>query len=613
MIVIDDNNSRILKMKEKLLEINAPNKEQILEDYKHIAIDLDKQVYSEILNEIDNNHNYDKKSLQEQLEFLTELEADYVSLDELQHRLQNTYCQYGNEKLELSNISSILIDNIRNRISYICGYLISVKNIDKNNLELDRLNSVLIDEDKKNNLLHERLSILENKLKENLLKVEGRVYDKHGNSVYTNVSKELNGQLLENENENKFDLKQLFNDNELLENQIDEANKLRNELDERLQVAKICYDNAQSINNKDIYESIRLESVKANYRLTLLTLIDLIAKEETDYDKVIDKRKKLIQLMDCRKKYLKELRIKYLYDPLERIGVREQLNDLDLIGNNQTAIKNIRSQINELSVKNEEMRANSLEALSNINSELELVQDDTKFIDITLENDILEEEVADKVTPLDNQVIKVENKNVDFMSDRVREKTKGVITRVNQMINELSSKEVIPELVIEDDSNTQEDTYPDMVSEVQEDIYADIWPSNEDTQDEEPIFKDEETQVFSDNQQMDSFDMFEDTQKTDEVVMDDLFSETEPFESVPLFSEKADDGIFESNNKQNQLIVDLSKNDKPNDIVNKIEATNKEEIDLPVEDENKAIQFDQFWPVKEELEEADAKVKKLVA
>ena len=82
MLVIDDSKMKLLKMKERLLEISAGVDKTALEDYKKIAIEIDSQIYNSLFEKIKNadTHNY---SLEEQLVFLNEILQDYEDLYQL--------------------------------------------------------------------------------------------------------------------------------------------------------------------------------------------------------------------------------------------------------------------------------------------------------------------------------------------------------------------------------------------------------------------------------------------------------------------------------------------------------------------------------------------------
>ncbi len=563
MIVIDDNDTRILRMKERELEVSASNREVVLEEYKHLAIAADNRVYSAIVSKIEANNNYSSRSLSEQLSFLTEIEEDYVALNELQHKLQNTYAKYSDEPLTLSKISNILIDDIRNRIADISGYLISLKNIDKNNAELDRLYQLLVDEDKKNSLLKERLNSFESRLKEALLKTEGRVYDQNGDSVYTSVAKELEWQLLSIANapeDDRQNLKELLNNHELLAKLIAEVTAIKNDLDERMQAAKICYETTQNINNRDIYESIKKEWHIANYKLVLLSLIEMIAKESIDYDEVVEKRRRIIEAISYRNQYLKELGIKYLYDPFDRLGVKEQLTDLNALGDNENVIKNIRREINELSAKNEEIKNNLSLLLADIGQDIELFKDDTSFDDVEAE---IEPEVKE-IQP--NKVIKVHDINPKLSMPKVREKTTGVIVRVSELMSEKMVDEVVPNLVIEGTNDDLTENQDSTIELATNEVFPEIIP-----EEESPM-------------------------------VDDLFSdESQPFITPSLFSEKTDEGIFED--KKQSMIVDLTKNDNDSKVIakiNNVDNTSNSEEDSLSENQASVLETinsnDGFWP-----------------
>ena len=72
MLVINDNRTRLLAMKEKLLEVDKDNQEQLLEDYKTLATSIDKEIFEDLVKKIETT-NYYSLSLQERLNFLTDI------------------------------------------------------------------------------------------------------------------------------------------------------------------------------------------------------------------------------------------------------------------------------------------------------------------------------------------------------------------------------------------------------------------------------------------------------------------------------------------------------------------------------------------------------------
>ena len=111
MLVINDNKMKLLKMKEKLLEVSNDNNDKLLEDYAKLALEIDNDYYNQIINEIKDT-DYNSLSLEEQIKYLSEIEDDYNYLNQLQWMIRKTYEKYNDNELNLSDISVILIDNI---------------------------------------------------------------------------------------------------------------------------------------------------------------------------------------------------------------------------------------------------------------------------------------------------------------------------------------------------------------------------------------------------------------------------------------------------------------------------------------------------------------------
>ena len=90
MLIINENDRRLLNMKEKLLEVTGDNNESILDDYVKLAQDIDNDCYNQIVNKI-TKADYNRLSLEDQVKFLSEIEEDYNYLNELQWMIRNTY------------------------------------------------------------------------------------------------------------------------------------------------------------------------------------------------------------------------------------------------------------------------------------------------------------------------------------------------------------------------------------------------------------------------------------------------------------------------------------------------------------------------------------------
>ena len=101
MLVIDDSKLKLLKMKEKMLDL-AINDNTTLDEYKTLAIQIDSECYEMIINKVKDN-NYNNLPFEEQIKFFNEIIEDYDYLNELQCRFKKVYAKYSEEELELSD------------------------------------------------------------------------------------------------------------------------------------------------------------------------------------------------------------------------------------------------------------------------------------------------------------------------------------------------------------------------------------------------------------------------------------------------------------------------------------------------------------------------------
>ena len=114
-------------------------------------IDL-KENYNDLVEEV-NNVLYSNLSLEEQIDYFNQIDADYTYLNELQCSFKRIFSKYSGFDIELSDISVIAIDEIRERVSAIQAYLLNCKNLENNRIELEKLNDDFILENKKNSTI----------------------------------------------------------------------------------------------------------------------------------------------------------------------------------------------------------------------------------------------------------------------------------------------------------------------------------------------------------------------------------------------------------------------------------------------------------------------------
>lgn len=187
MFEIDEQKLKLLKMMESLLKTgNASNEE--VNRYKDIVTKIDSESFNKIKDMINNiaNHNH---TLNEELKLLEEVNEAYEQLELIRCRFKNVYEIYLNDSLDLTDVEILKIEQIRNRINAIRGYLLNTANIDKYKDELSKLNNRLIEEDKKSDFFKKRIAQCDEELEQNFLNAEGRIQD--GDQIkYTSIFNE---------------------------------------------------------------------------------------------------------------------------------------------------------------------------------------------------------------------------------------------------------------------------------------------------------------------------------------------------------------------------------------------------------------------------------------
>lgn len=565
MLVVDNNKTKLLKMKEKLLEVGN-NLESNLHDYKEIAIDIDKQVFNALINKIENTdlHNL---SLEEQLVCLNDINSEYNDVFEMQCGFKNVYFEYAKEELELSNLDVILIDDIRTRINNIQGYLVSINSVNDNKKELERLNLELISESKKNDNLAKKFKDLELELKNSFLNAEGRNYDYEGKLVYNSVVSEYEG--------NSLDIKQLLENQQFMDSELDRITELKKAADEKLSAAKICYNRMPTNENRDVFDSIRYDSILINYKMTLLYIANLISKECSEFSSVLLKRKQIISLNEERKKCLKELGINISIDPFDRIRLHEQIDIISLLGSNSEQIEIIKRKIGYFDSLIEDKIKEKNEYMYELRNDIQLLKKSNIV-------EIFNVATNNVVVDMPSKVIDIRDISNNMNKKRIAEKTNGVIKRVYSMFceDEHNDKEqqefndVAPTLVVE--PAIQDETFNDNMPDL------DINNQSTDVNDESVIVDDIINNILDKQSDTKKVEFNDETSH--------VFNDVVPFESAPLFEERTNSDIFDSNDK-NDLVINLNKNSEESDSnIAKPEKISNEFDQMP----------DVFWTVDDD-------------
>lgn len=537
MLVVDKSKENLLTMKEKELEIGN-NKEKSLQEYKAIALEIDQEIYNHLISKVEKVNLHDL-SLEEQLVVLEEIDEEYTDVYEKQCLYINTYQEafknvYGSldNTFELSDLSMILIDDIRNRIRVIQGYLINVKSIQENKEASEALNLDLIEESKKQDSLLAKYKELEVELKNNFLNTEGRNYDISGNLVYNSIATEYKNF--------ELDLESLLNDSELIEKELNDVNEAKKASDEELVAAKLCYERMPSETNRDILDTIEVDNAKVNYKLALLYMANLVSKEYNEYASIILKRKQILSLNDERRHALELLGVNVSIDPFDRLRIGDQLSIISLLGDNNDRLEVIKRNIGNLDVLIDDKITQNNEYSLELKKDIQLMR---KKIDYSSEIADYMASVRDGNNP--TKVIDIKDPSKNMNMSIVRQKTSGVISRVNTMFSDVPTEdnlvvpteEINPTLVVEpyvsEDIKIEEEKTP----EIEPAIFDDAMNNSI-----ELVFP----EVQAANVEMPSLEPKEEPV--------DVFNDTVPFDDVSLFNERVSEDVFDEpvvdNNKQ---------------------------------------------------------------
>lgn len=626
MIDINDNDFKLLKMNESLLN-KIKDKDLIdktIKDYSLLAKRIDEKNYQEFISKIENKKH--SQTLEEELSYLEELENEYVQLEELQCKFRNIYNMYSDDVLNLSDLSVIQIDKIRERKNLISGYLINIKNIDTTKGELEKFNEQLIFEDKKRTNNRERYLRLEEELKNAFLNAEGR---KETISAYTSIKNEYE--------ENGFDIQRLVNDKEYLNSKLVEVQNIRKEKEELLKTGKICYENIPSKANKGVLNSLNVDAIVARYQLSLLKIVNLIANYQDSYDKILEKREQLLDLIKKRVSYLGTLGKKFVVDPFSRIKIQEQIEYIETsLEDNTRMISRIRKSINESSNKLEELMNKNSEYLMMLPQEHDnYIVDKLSFGDVdvsSIEDNVLVDDgtnIIDRVT--NNQVISIKDIPESFKREIVSEKTRGVITRVYEMVVEESVLDVRPledkEVEYNTTNNNVQDNSELEVQEVHnphENIFLEESLDHNEKNEEllESTWEDNGFLIDDITSSIKSTDVKKEKMDDDNLFMDNISS---PFNEIELFGDKVSDAMtIEQGNSEtltNETIKELKdKRDKINELrFDKDLSLYKNKEISEIVDSGRDNEFnlpEAFWEIKDDnqekdVESIDEQVKKL--
>lgn len=616
MIDINDNDFKLLKMYESLLtRVSTTDGDiyyQALNNYKNLSEKIEKNNYDSVIEKINNYmSNKHNLSLEEELNLLEELENDYRQLEELQYKLKKIV-----SNLNLSDLSNINLDVILDRKNLISGYLINLKNIEDVHKQLEKYNKELIIANKQKEAIERKYQILEEELKRNFINAEGRILTKN-NINFKNTS------IKEEYHDINIDLMDILTNSDKLLEILNEINNLKIEKDELLKTGEICYENIPTQENKEILDSLRKDAISINYQLSLIKIANLIKDNKNNFDKMIEKREKIKDLIKRRNEYLEKQNIKYAIDPFSRIKLDEQIKQILELGDNTKDINKIKQDINELDQKLTSLNQKNVVFLTDLDMNFEIIIDTTSINDIDISDveivesplsEITEDEVI-KPTKIydDNQIVNITAVAPNFKIGRVMEKASSVIKRVNEIFNNNKNKkdnveitmEKSPELII---SQNKENELIDDSSITFSNV--DINEEYFDELEETPIPITEEKELFDED---DVSLAFNDTER-ENIDESSIFenNQNNPFNGLELFSSKLEEDFYLDDELEE--LPNLSADDKLKEVYQEDTITEEEVVK---EDESDEMP-EAFWETLSEetkIEETeptfDEQIKKL--
>ncbi len=388
---IKENKYKILRM--SLLLGRGEDQEETLTNFEEAARDIDAMNDEIYINDLEGKF-YDTLTLEEEEKKLSIL-VDYIG-GRVEQRI-SLLSDFSNVTgYDLTNLPPIKyydkLDGYKERLKYIREYLNNIEEIK----ELDK-----------------KLDDAEKKLKEAYL-------NKATSEDYNNRNEEI----LLNKFENLFKstiLKDITKEN--INEKVDEVSSLTEESKKSLDIFNKSFSTLTgsgiSYEEEEEYKSY-VENAKTAYyenkeQEYILRIYQCLLKNETEYNKILEKREIINQLLYERIDLRKKLKINEqdtlnnLYDLLERQfeDIKHQKDNIELIDNLTEDINQYKESLNELEIDNQKVE---ILALLREFCLIDTYNDDISKKDVEENKDTLSEEI--KPVTFDN------NSNNDLSSDK---------------------------------------------------------------------------------------------------------------------------------------------------------------------------------------------------
>lgn len=609
MLAIDDL-KKLAEMQIHLLKISTNDREFNLKKYKDLVVQIDEYNFKNFLSSLDQlgAHN---QTLEIELQNLEQIRESYQQLLEQQLLFKKNCELYGDDKIQLFDLSVIDIDYINIRINNINSYLINKLNLDNCRNKLQKLNEELLIEEKNRQLVCDKLLQLENFLRTSFLDAEGRIV-LNGELKYISVVSEYN--------DLGYNVKELLDNKSRLDELIFNINEELFDAEEKLKVAEICYKSDFNNDSMNVLNEIKLETLKIRYKSSMLKILELLSLTYNDYNLFKKKREDLLSLIKYRLDCLNGLGIHMSIDPFSRIKVVEQLDTISSFGDNIENICRIKNETVELDSLLEQLNLKNDEYRIQLRNTKEIVKLNEKKDDVDVD---IKDEIDDDVNKiLDNQVISISEISTKFNKDIVSQKTDSVIKRVREMVDfvlpDVEETAVVnssPELVIVHDSINTNANVVDLEHDIENETFDSVDSlfdnfslSNSDDINEKDeniineIMDEKKEEILDLNNNVGSSVVMIDENISNEDL--DIFVTVDPFVETPLFSDrideeiKKDDFVVSVDNIVEEEVVPV------NTLGDEVELQEKiDNLDLSIEEEKiddlKDEMPDAFWVVED--------------
>ena len=347
MIQMDNNSKKIKENKYKILRMSLllghdNNREETINNFEESAREIDAMNNETYLEELENKF-YETKTLEEEQKKLTDL-VDYIKgrIYQRESLLGDFINITGRNLMGLGDIKyESHLDEYEERLNYINEYINNTKTIEENTKEIEKLDNILVSEEKQKERNESKNAELEKVLLEKFERVA----------------------------KNKINIDEIIKDN--LDNELDEVKAHAEESKKSLDIFKKSFETLKnagiSYEEESEYKSYvnGARDIYYDYKETeyLLELYRLLLTNETEYINIYNKREYINSILNDRLETRRELEITSednlndIYKILDTqneivVSQKENIDNIEVL---KAQIVNLKEKTKELKEDNEKV------------------------------------------------------------------------------------------------------------------------------------------------------------------------------------------------------------------------------------------------------------------